>query len=201
MRGSRPTENRPHVLDDSRRRSGVGQSARARTPGAVILEIVGGVDFGYKPTSTVTMNTPDRGQGCPVGTSRRGSSAHRCGVCPEEQHMLLSALTALAMLVTQTGGQPTRPPYLCNYAKVGHLQTASHWIVRAGPGVRFPNKDGLQNGAVVYVCNERLDWWQISYSGLVGPCGALSPGGLHSRKAQACRSGWVNRKWIDILSG
>ena len=92
-------------------------------------------------------------------------------------------------------------PYLCNYARVRHVQVGSHLSVRSGPGLQFSKVDQLRAGKPVYICDEQGDWLKIFYGGEETPCGSVSSVGLDVRKAAACKSGWVNRKWIDVLSG
>jgi SH3-like domain-containing protein len=119
--------------------------------------------------------------------------------------MFLLALLAITMFGTQQSAQVPAPVTtyrgldLCNYAEVKPLQSAMHLIVRSGPGKQFQKIDQLEGGAVVYTCDEHADWLKIYYA--TGPCSEVVPQGLDAKKAQMCKSGWVNRKWIEIISG
>jgi uncharacterized protein YgiM (DUF1202 family) len=122
--------------------------------------------------------------------------------------MYLKALLALTLFAVQQGGETANnsrsaytTPYLCNFAKVTHLKARSYLSVRSGPDSQFSKVDRLTAGSTVYICDERGDWLKISYSGSNGPCGAISPGGLDVRKTATCKSGWVKRERIDVISG
>ena len=91
--------------------------------------------------------------------------------------------------------------YLCNFAKVYRLKPGSHLPVRSGPGAQFPQTDQLVGGTVVYICDEKGDLLRISYGGENTPCGSVLSNGLDAQKALECSSGWVRRKYINILSG
>jgi len=115
--------------------------------------------------------------------------------------MFLILLFLATVFGTSTSAPVPAPPSadLCNYAKVAHLQPATHLIVRSGPGKHFPKTDQLEDGAVVYTCDEHSDWLKVCYA--TGPCNEVFPQGLDAKKAQECKSGWVNRRWIEIISG
>lgn len=94
-----------------------------------------------------------------------------------------------------------KDPYRCNSAKVYNLEAGTYLSVRSGPGARFSAIDRLKDGTVVYTCDESDEWFQVFYAGPEHPCVADSPVGLLSTEAKTCKSGWVNRKWIDVISG
>ena len=117
--------------------------------------------------------------------------------------VLAISLIALQQGDTQAGTPIAsyNAPYTCNFATVYNLEDGTHLNVRSGAGANFSRLDQLTNGASVYICDERGEWLKVYYSGLDGPCGAESPQGLDVRKAAACKSGWVRRDWINVLSG
>ncbi len=122
--------------------------------------------------------------------------------------MYFNLLFLLAVMAQQQTGRAVksqvpeyRTPYLCNYAKVYNLKPESFLTVRSGPGMSFPQIDRLENGTVVYICDEHLDWVKVFYSGPEHPCGTRSTAGLDVREAGSCKAGWANRKWINVLSG
>ena len=92
-------------------------------------------------------------------------------------------------------------PYRCNYAKVNHLQPGSHLTVRLRPSLRSRMVDKLADGAHVYICDEHADWYKVFYGGRDAPCGTEFSNGIEQRKTLDCKSGWVNRNWIDVTSG
>lgn len=92
-------------------------------------------------------------------------------------------------------------PYVCNYAKVCHLAAGHYLAVRSGPGLHFSKIDQLKLGTVVYTCDESEYWSKVYYKGSNGSCGPESTDGLDVRKTTHCKFGWVNDKWIDIISG
>lgn len=122
--------------------------------------------------------------------------------------MLIGLLLAFALSSIQQSGKHVVSPIttyhgldLCNFAKVYKLAPGSYLSVRSGPGEQYSKIDHLPDGKAVYICDEHREWVQIFYSGLDGPCGSASPAGLDAHKAATCKSGWVNRQWIDVLSG
>ena len=121
--------------------------------------------------------------------------------------MLISVLLAIALGTTQQDiGQMNNSISFdkgdrCNYAKVYHLNVGSYLSVRSGPGESYPRIDRLEAGRSVYICDEHEEWYRIFYGGLDSPCGAESTGGLDVRNLGSCKSGWVNRKWINVISG
>jgi uncharacterized protein YgiM (DUF1202 family) len=115
---------------------------------------------------------------------------------------LIACLLALTLAGMQQGTkQIGEAKDLCNYAKVYHVKTGSYLSVRSGPGVRFARVDRLQAGRTVYICDEHGEWYKVCYGGPDTPCGLESTGGLDVSKTVGCKSGWVDRKWIDVLSG
>lgn len=98
--------------------------------------------------------------------------------------------------------QSSSGAYTRNFAKVkirsGKVTSVP---VRAGAGSDFRRVDRLRSGQEIYICDERGEWFKASYSEPSGPCGPTSENGLNMQKVKACRSGWVQKKWIDVISG
>ena len=108
--------------------------------------------------------------------------------------MLFCAGSAQAQRVTDA--------YACGFAKVKLTSGQSTFVrVRAGPGRKFPQIDKLRSGQIVYICNGGGGWSNIFYSDPDGPCGSPSESGLNVHKAQTCRSGWMEEKYVDVISG
>jgi|SRR6185312_7161260 len=92
-------------------------------------------------------------------------------------------------------------PDICNFARIRSPKSLKYVIVRSGPGGRFREVDRIFSGVGVYICNERGDWFKISYDGPHGRCDTSSVNGLDARKAASCQSGWVRRKFVEVISG
>jgi hypothetical protein len=73
--------------------------------------------------------------------------------------------------------------------------------VRSGPGTRYTKIDKLVNGDEIYVCNERLPWLGVVYSGLGEDCGVTTPWPEAGPYDGPCKSGWVHRNWVEIIAG
>ena len=113
---------------------------------------------------------------------------------------ILMALTPCA--IAQSPTSTSNETYVCNYAMVkDHLEQGSYVTIRLGPGAQFKKVDRLRSGKEVYICDESGDWFKVFYSDSKGPCGSTSSNGLDVQKARGCQSGWVEKKWIDVISG
>jgi hypothetical protein len=92
--------------------------------------------------------------------------------------------------------------YVCNLARVkDHIGLGDYAAVRSGPGAQFRKTDRLLSGREVYVCDEHGEWLKVFYSGPNRPCGPTFSNGLDVQKTKGCRSGWIEKKWIDVISG
>ena len=110
--------------------------------------------------------------------------------------LLMFIYPGLVMAQTPTSS------YTCNFAKVKlGSEQVTHIPVRAGAGSSFRRVDKLLSGQEVYICDERGDWFKVFYSGPDGPCGSTSKNGLDVQKTKGCRFGWVEKRWIDVISG
>jgi hypothetical protein len=113
---------------------------------------------------------------------------------------ILIALTPVA--TGQSPNSTSNATYKCNYAIVkGHLEQGTYVTIRLGPGAQFKKLDRLHSGKEVYICDESGDWFKVFYSDSNGPCGSTSSNGLDVTKARGCHSGWVEKKWIEVISG
>ncbi len=75
--------------------------------------------------------------------------------------------------------------------------------VRAGPGTRQRELDRLNAAALVTVCDERGAWLGVVYAppGAEIDCGLSSPQEMRLPYRGPCRSGWVHRRFVDIIAG
>jgi hypothetical protein len=123
--------------------------------------------------------------------------------------MYLRLVVLALLMVLWPGNVPAQSPsgrssasYVCNLAKVkDHIEQGDYAAVRSGPGAQFRKTDRLRSGREVYICDERGDWFKVFYSGPNGPCGPTSSSGMDAKKTKGCRSGWIEKKWIDVISG
>ena len=87
---------------------------------------------------------------------------------------------------------------LCNSARIVAPQSASSVTLRARPSVRSAKAGILNYDVPIYVCDERGEWYRIFYA---GNCGDGHPQGLKSNETRSCKSGWIPRKRVEVISG
>jgi hypothetical protein len=123
---------------------------------------------------------------------------------------LLFAVLALFVIVqkaplwAQSTETNTGAATLCNYSKVINLQPGHFLSVRSGPGTRSRKIGQLSLGKEVYVCDEHFYWYKVFYSDPSvpnSPCDISLPKGVDVNEAKRCKSGWVRRYFIDLISG
>lgn len=97
------------------------------------------------------------------------------------------------------------PNYLCNHAKVA---APSHAIVvRASHNNKAKVVAKFTGDSVVYICDQyRSDdqtsrWAQVRFADVGKPCHGGTTGGLRLRLAIACRIGWIEERFVEVLSG
>jgi hypothetical protein len=123
------------------------------------------------------------------------------------KHLLIAALVLLVATrfsAAQSSAPTARAKNMCNYAKVINLRPGRFLSVRSGPGAKFRAIDKLSLGKEVYVCDEHFYWYKVFYSdpnAPRNPCSVSSVNGIDANKAKGCKSGWVKRDWIDLISG
>ena len=113
----------------------------------------------------------------------------------------LMLVVLIAALCLPPNAPAQIPSGVCNFAKVNDYLDRGYVTVRSGPGIEFRKIARLPSGRVVYTCDESRDWIEIFYSDPNGPCSPSFTNGLDMRKAVSCQSGWVEKKWIDVISG
>jgi hypothetical protein len=93
-------------------------------------------------------------------------------------------------------------PYTCNLARVDKLQAGSFLSVHSAPSASSRSIASLKPGAFVYIGDETRHWYKVFYGDAKIACGPDLPAtGLDIRKATTCRSGWVSKEWITVISG
>lgn len=107
-------------------------------------------------------------------------------------------------------GQSVRAPHRggavtdvrCNLATTYRLERGAALKVRSKPRGNAPVVARLGEGRIVYVCDSAGGGWlNVFFGGVEGPCYRTYQDGLKLREARNCRSGWVRRHWVNILSG
>jgi hypothetical protein len=70
--------------------------------------------------------------------------------------------------------------------------------VRSGPSARHRALARLGNGADVFACVRRGDWFGIVFSPESGQidCGVLQPRRMNGYYSGPCRSGWVHERYL-----
>lgn len=75
--------------------------------------------------------------------------------------------------------------------------------VRAGPGSKHREMDRLGPKAQFHVCEEKGDWMGVVYA----PVGRNLDCGVSAALPEAiayrgpCRSGWVHRRFVEVIAG
>lgn len=95
------------------------------------------------------------------------------------------------------------------YCNVAVIRSQRPLIVRAGPERTFAKITSLPRGSVVYSCDERADrrlgydrfWVGIAYKSNGKPCVGAETLGLPIQLSAQCKTGWVERNWIETLTG
>lgn len=77
----------------------------------------------------------------------------------------------------------------------------SFLAVRSGPGLKFSRIDKLQTDDQVYLCAESGDWYGVVYTKSHQNCNVSTPWQKSLPYTGPCRSGWVHRRWIELLAG
>jgi hypothetical protein len=89
----------------------------------------------------------------------------------------------------------------CNYAKVYNLNSGEFLLVREESNHNSQIIDKLYNGILVYICDEYGDFYNVFYGRKDGKCRDINKYGIIFNETGSCKSGWVEKKWIDVLSG
>lgn len=119
---------------------------------------------------------------------------------------MLALITIAIAIAPSTGtvaapsarlSQQSGDAYVCNYARV-----IARPSIRVHASPSGPIVGRLRHGAAVYICDANRDFYGVRYGRRRGePCASVYGAGLDSRKAARCRSGWVRKHAIEVLSG
>ena len=126
-------------------------------------------------------------------------------------HQFLTAIIGLALLQPAAAGPSETArarmaadllaSVRCNLATTYRLAARQKLNVRAKPRADSHVIAQLEEGRIIYVCDENGDWLNVYFGGVEGPCFRTYEDGLQFREARKCRSGWVRQNWVNILSG
>ena len=85
--------------------------------------------------------------------------------------------------------------------KVINLDPAgdNYLSVRSGPSSKFEEIDRLPNRSEMFLCDEKGSWYGIVYP--IGDCGVMSPIENRQQYNGVCKSGWVFKQYIELVSG
>lgn len=114
--------------------------------------------------------------------------------------IVLSAILAMPIAAANTPAN-TVEGYSCNLAKVKLSTEGGSLNVRASPRGDAPASAHLSNGALVYVCDETQSWYKVSFGGPSSRCGVAVALGIPETEAASCESGWVSKRFVEVLSG
>ena len=89
----------------------------------------------------------------------------------------------------------------CNLATTYRLAGGQTLNVRLKPSRNSSVVARLDEGRIVYVCDQNGDWLNVYFGGIEGPCFRTYEWGLRFREARKCKSGWVHQNWVNISSG
>lgn len=75
--------------------------------------------------------------------------------------------------------------------------------VRVGPGPKHREADRLGPAAQVHVCEHKGDWTSIVYApaGRTLDCGVSAALPVRTIYRGPCRSGWVHRRFVNVIAG
>jgi hypothetical protein len=114
-----------------------------------------------------------------------------------------AVLSLLVLMPAVSSNAQTEAPaaYLCNLGAVRLTGGGGMLSVR-----ELPRTDGrvlarLPNSASIYICDETRSWYKIHYGQPGSPCGARLKGGIALIQASGCESGWVSKRFVEVLSG
>lgn len=127
--------------------------------------------------------------------------------------MKLAMMLVLAVAGTPDRQQAARPevPVMlladgldpCGLGVVKGLKAGGDGFlsVRARPSAQGRELGRLRNGDEVYMCADKGDWIGIVYSRPRGDCGVTSAAARSAAYAGPCKSGWVHRRWVELVAG
>lgn len=85
--------------------------------------------------------------------------------------------------------------------RVAVMRAGGYLAVRGGPGILYPARDRLFPGRTLAICEERGDWIGVIYGPDGLDCAVSSPIRQRRHYAGPCRSGWVHRRYVELVAG
>lgn len=130
------------------------------------------------------------------------------------RHVLIAALLVASSVSAQNSYSDQThwdPIYgVCNLARADYLGRHETVAIRTKPSDQSPKIGELRRGEIVYTCDDTGaggGWYEIFDKDKAHVCGPVIKDGpvwkqgLPGENARTCASGWVPRKYINILSG
>jgi hypothetical protein len=119
------------------------------------------------------------------------------------ESFILAALAIAPQRIPVVPASAAPASFLCNSAVVRGSNPAQ---VRDRPEPRARATHALPPGTRLFVCDEARGrnhqrWLGVAYAKRGKPCAGGTSKGLPVRLASHCRSGWVRRDQIEVLSG
>jgi hypothetical protein len=120
--------------------------------------------------------------------------------------LLLLPAAAQADVAVRVGGDPSLDACGTVGAVIGLDPRGDNFLsVRSGPGGKgFREIARLNSGQQVAICDEKGAWLGIVYparGAALSGCGVASPRAKSSAYRGPCRSGWVHRRFVEIIAG
>ncbi|QUL38704.1 hypothetical protein [Erythrobacter sp. JK5] len=76
--------------------------------------------------------------------------------------------------------------------------------VHIAPAISSREKDRVENGNRLFLCDESGDWYGVVYQkagDTLQDCGAGSPSAFVGAYRGPCRYGWVHKYFVEFLAG
>ncbi len=118
--------------------------------------------------------------------------------------LLLTPAASMAQVAVPVGGDATADACATLGEVTGLNPRGDGYLsVRDGPDARrYRETDRLRAGRPVMICAERGAWLGVVYPRAGGgDCGVASPLPRATAYRGPCRSGWVHRRYIEVVAG
>lgn len=73
--------------------------------------------------------------------------------------------------------------------------------VRSGPGHEYNRIDGLASGTRVWLCDRNGAWLGVIYGPAGSGCRVSTPSAKRQAYQGPCSSGWVYKKYVELIAG
>jgi hypothetical protein len=128
---------------------------------------------------------------------------------------MFDALFAMAALTQSvpvwSGSLPPPESVKGNYCNVAAISAkrGARVFVRSAPRQSAPIVGVVKSGMRVFTCNEAMYWKDNRHRAWLGiayrsgglPCSGAVADGLDIRLSTRCKTGWVDDRWVTVISG